>query len=566
MLPLIQYAKMTELELHEYLLGNYPKESQFCECKEFKNLKHFVKGHEGDDIISYISAISNMEGGHLIVGIEDKTLNIIGIHDFNSYTPENIILKILEQTPNLNSEGFHIESYETSDSKKTIWIIHIPKHQPRKPVLAHNKPWQRIEDCLVRMRPERERAILNEPLSVIEDWSANICPDATIKDLSETAITKARENYKSKFPEQAKEVDQWDNVKFLNKIKLLRQGWITRAAIILLGKQEAESHINPAIAKIRWILKDKDNTEKDYAILSCPLLLSADEVYSKIRKIKYRYMNSGSLFPEEVDQYEPYVIREAINNCIAHQDYSLGGFINVVENEDGFLTFSNLGSFIPGDIEKVIRDDAPEEHYRNPFLAHAMFNLKMVDTIGSGIRRMFNFQRQRFFPMPDYNLENNKVTVKITGKVLDPEYAEVLAQVPNLTLDAIILLDKVQKKLDITPEEIKHLKGKGLIEGRKPNFYISAALAKVTGQKALYSKNKGFNNQYYLDLILKAIKEHQTITRRDIDELITEKLPEVYNPKQKKIKINNLISELRNKGKIQNLGNDRNPIWTSNNE
>lgn len=557
---------MTEQELHEYLLKNYPKESQFCEWKEFKNLKHFVKGHEGDDIISYISAISNMDGGHLIVGIEDKTLSIIGIHDFNSYTPENIILKILEQTPNLNSEGFHIESFETSDSKKTIWIIHIPKHQPRKPVLAHNKPWQRIEDSLVRMRPERERAILNEPLSVIEDWSACICPDATIKDLSETAITKARENYKRKFPEQAKEVDQWDNVKFLNKIKLLRQGRITRAAIILLGKQEAESHINPSIAKIRWILKDKDNTEKDYTILSCPLLLSADEVYSKIRKIKYRYMNSGSLFPEEVDQYEPYVIREAINNCIAHQDYSLGGFINVVENEDGFLTFSNLGSFIPGDIEKVIREDAPEEHYRNPFLAHAMFNLKMVDTIGSGIRRMFNFQRQRFFPMPDYNLENNKVTVKITGKVLDPEYAQVLAQAPNLTLDAIILLDKVQKKLDITPEEIKHLKGKGLIEGRKPNFYISAALAKVTGQKALYSKNKGFNNQYYLELILKAIKEHQTITRKDIDELITEKLPEVYNPKQKKIKINNLISELRNKGKIQNLGNDRNPIWTSNNE
>lgn len=557
---------MTELELHEYLLKIYPKESPDCEWKEFKNLKHFVKGHEGDDIISYISAISNMEGGHLIIGIKDKTMNIIGINDFSAYTSENIILKILEQTPNLNSERFHIESFETSDSKKTIWIIHIPKHQPRKPVLAHNKPWQRIEDSLVRMRPEREHAILNEPLSVIEDWSAGICPDATIKDLSEIAITKARENYKSKFPEHTKEVDQWDNVKFLNKIKLLRQGQITRATIILLGKQEAESHINPSIAKIRWILKDKDNTEKDYAILSCPLLLSADEVYSKIRKIKYRYMNSGSLFPEEVDQYEPYVIREAINNCIAHQDYRLGGFINVVENEDGFLTFSNLGSFIPGDIEKVIRDDAPEEHYRNPFLAHAMFNLKMVDTIGSGIRRMFNFQRQRFFPMPDYNLENDRVTVKITGKVLDPEYAQVLAQIPNLTLDAIILLDKVQKKLVITREEIKHLKMRGLIEGRKPNFYISAALAKVTGQKALYSKNKGFNNQYYLDLILKAIKEHQTITRKDIDELIAEKLPEVYSPKQKKIKINNLISELRNKGKIQNLGNDRNPIWTSNNE
>ena len=443
-------------------------------------------------------------------------------------------------------------------------MFHIPKHQPRKPILAHNKPWQRVEDCLVRIRSERERSILNEPLTKIDDWSAVICPEAKIDSLSGEAILKARENYKNKFPEQVPEVDQWDDITFLNKAKLTIRGQITRTAILLLGKPESEHFINPSIAKIRWILKDKDNIEKDYTILSCPFLLNADEIYNKIRKIKYRYMRDGTLFPDEIDQYEPFTIREAINNSIAHQDYSLGGYINVVESENGILTFSNLGSFIPGNIERVIRENAPEEHYRNPFLVSAMFNLKMVDTIGSGIRRMFNFQRQRFFPMPDYQLSDNKVTVSIIGKVLDIDYARILAQIPSLTLLEIMLLDKVQKKEHLIDSEIKRLREKKLIEGRKSNLYISVTLAKAVGQKAAYSKNRGFNKEYYLDFIVKAVKEHGSVSRKDIDDLIWDKLPDMYDNKQKKVKINNLITELSRKGMIRNTGNDRNPVWVSN--
>lgn len=536
---------MTEKELKQYVQAHFPKESPSCEWKEFRNLKHFVKGHEGEDIISYVSAISNMEGGHLVVGVEDATLNITGINDAHNYTPENIVLKILEQTPNLSSEGFYVEPFTTTDTLKTVWVFHIPKHLSRKPVLAHNKPWQRVENSLVRMRPEREQAILNEPLAIIDDWSAEICADAVITDLSETAISKARENYKNKFPEQAAEVDQWTDIIFLNKARLTKRGKITNAAIVLLGKPEAEHFINPAVAKIRWILKDKDNIEKDYVVLSCPFLLNAEEIYHKIRKAKYRYMRDGSLFPDEVDQYEPYVIREAINNCIAHQDYRLGGYINVVENEDGYLTFSNLGSFIPESIERVIREDAPEEHYRNPFLATAMFNLKMVDTIGSGIKRMFNYQRQRFFPMPDYKLTGNKVVVNVIGKVLDVEYSRVLAQIPSLSLEEIIMLDKVQKKVDITDWEIKWLRGKKLIEGRKPNFYISGTVAKVTGHKATYIRNMAFDDAHYKVMITSYLKKFIKGKRNEIENLIIPKLSEVLDEKQKKDKVKNILQAMR---------------------
>lgn len=234
--------------------------------------------------------------------------------------------------------------------------------------------------------------------------------------------------------------------------------------------------------------------------------------------------------------------------------------INVVEMDDQ-LIFTNLGSFIPGSVEKVVKDDAPEEHYRNRFLASAMFNLKMVDTAGGGIKKIFNFQRERFFPMPDYDFSGGKVKVTISGKILDIEYARLLARNRDLTLEEIMMLDKVQKKQFLTEFEEKHLKSRKLIEGRKPNYYIGIKVVEKTGQKAAYSKNKAFDKGYYLDLIEKSIREHSSLGRSDVDELLWKKLPDWMDEKQKKIKINNLLSELRKKGKIENKGTFKMPKW-----
>ena len=106
------------------------------------------------------------------------------------------------------------------------------------------------------------------------------------------------------------------------------------------------------------------------------------------------------MFPEEGYTYDPQVIREALNNCIAHQNYELGGKINVIENEEENLVFTNVGSFLPVTIENVIKADAPSAFYRNRLLSDAMVNLSMIDTIGSGIKKMFISQKKKFFLYP----------------------------------------------------------------------------------------------------------------------------------------------------------------------
>ena len=545
---------MTEFELKSFLKENFPKENEKCEWKEFKSLKSSISARQGEDLISYISSISNMEGGNIILGIEDKTLKIIGIQDFHDYNIDNIKYRILGNCTNLSSEGFDIVEYVTSDTNKIVWIVKVPKHQFRLPVYAHKKAWQRIGDNLVPMTKERLNNILNENL-IIEDWSKKIIEGVSIEDLDEEAIKKARKEFIKRNPKYIDEIEKWDNIKFLDKAKLTIQGKITRACFILLGKEEEEHYLDSAV-KIRWNLKTLENQDKDFEIFSIPLILSVDEIYKKIRNLKYRYLREGTLFPDEVLRYDPFVIREPLNNAIAHQDYSKKGRINLVEFEDDHLIFTNLGTFLPKTVENVVLKDSPEEFYRNTFLVEAMRNLGMIETQGGGIRKVFNFQKQRFFPMPEYDFSDEKVKVTIVGKVINEEFAKILIKNPEITLEDTLILDKVQKRKKLTDDEFIYLKKKKFIEGRKGSNYISYNVIEPTKNKDLladYINNRSLDDRHFKELILEFISKSGKAKRKDIDNFIIPKLSSALTDSKKKNKVTNLLSSLRMEGKIKSL-------------
>jgi ATP-dependent DNA helicase RecG len=530
-------------------------ENEIVEFKQAKNNFHF------NDLGKYFSALSNeanlkhQSNAWLLFGVADNR-QVVG----SNFRPERKNLdslkrEIAEKTTNRIT---FIEIHEVQHERGRGILFEIPAAPKGFPIAFEGHYYGRDGESLSPLNLEEIERIRAQV--TFTDWSAVIVPDANLEELDEEALRVARENFKNKFPEKAEEANNWDDITFLNKAKLTIKGKLTRTALLLLGKDEAEHLLLPADVKIRWLLKDHQGNDRDYALFGMPLLLAVNKVYAKIRNLKYRYLPDGTLFPEEIDQYEPYAIREALNNCIAHQDYTLAGRINVVEGEES-LTFTNPGSFVPGDVQRVVIEDAPEEHYRNRFLATAMFNLKMVDTAGGGIRKLFLFQKARFFPLPDYDISDNRVKLTLTGKVLDLDYARSLATNGDLTLIEIMALDKVQKRQLLSDEEEKRLKAKSLIEGRKPNFYIAQTLVKKTGQKASYSNNKGFDKQYYIDLICKAVREHGSLTRKDIDELLWNKLPDWMDDNQRKNKVTNLIAECRRSGKIANHGSDSQPKW-----
>lgn len=510
--------------------------------------------------MSYVAAISSMNGGQLIIGVEDGTLNIIGT-DTHNYDAHASTLRLVRECSNLPTEGLKIEEIKTDDTGKLVWIIHIPKHQPRLPVYAHKKLWQRVEDNLIEMSKSRLEHILNEPLAV-DDWSAQIIPEATIEDLDPRAIAKAREKFKELFNgKRDSEIDSWSDEVFLNKAKLTRKSAITRTTIILLGKSESDHFLNPSICKIRWFLRDSHDSNKDFRVFTIPMILAIDEVGALVRNTTYTYTIAGSMFPESMSRYDAFTLREPLNNAIAHQDYSRRCHIDIVEYEDEKLCFKNAGHFIPESIEAVVTNDFPESYYRNPALVEAMRNVRMVDTEGGGIKKLFIQQRKRFFPMPDYNITDNDVICTIEGRVLDENFANILVSNSALSLSDIILLDSVQKRRPIQHEAANYLRKKGFIEGRYPNLFLSSKIVAPTshvGLKASYIKNRSFDDSYFKRLIIDYIREYGKANRADLVTLIANKLPEYMSEKQRYDKLTNLLSSLKRKGLLEYNGR----FWT----
>lgn len=520
------------------------------EVVEFKEAK---KQYDFDKIGKYFSALcneANLKGERsawLIFGVKDSDKSIVG-SQFRIKRADLDSLKA-EIANHTTGRLTFIEIYEINTSDGRVVLFEIPTAPKGIPISWKGHYYGRDGEELNALNLEEVERIREQARS--EDWSAVTIKSATVDDLSSEAILKARESFKRKNSHLIGEIDSWDDITFLNKAKVCIKGKITRAAIILLGKSEAEHFINPATAKISWILRDRDNVEKDYQHFTCPLLLNTEKVFNKIRNLKYRYIPYATLFPDEVDQYDAYIIREGLNNCIAHQDYTLGGKINVVEHEDGKLIFLNSGSFIPSSIEEVVIADAPEPIYRNPFLVEAMINLNMIDAIGSGIKRMFTIQRKKYFPLPEYEFGDSKVKLTITGKVVDINYARKVASMPDLSLTDIIALDKVSKRKNLNDSEIRNLKTKRLIEGRKPNFHISATVAKVTGEKADYIRQRGIDDDYCQKIILDYLNEFGQGKREDFETILLDKLPDVLDLKQKQNKIKNILQKMKRKRKIR---------------
>jgi len=533
-----------------------PHESEWLEFKA----NHF----EPQPLGEYLSALANSAcllgkpRAYLVFGIEDGSHAVVGT-DFDPQVEKGVGNQLLPLWLSLGLQpntGFEIHSFIYHGQRIVIFEIHPAFDQPVK---FYSKAYIRDGSSKTELAryPEKQRQIWQRRV----DWSAQICERATLSDLDQAAIAKARIEYKTKYPAKSSEVDGWDNAIFLNKAKLTIHNAITNAALLLLGLPESTSLLTPAVARISWLLKNERNEDQDYEHFEPPFLLNVDKVLARIRNLTVRELPSGTLFPVEMSQYDPWVIREALHNCIAHQDYGLRGRIQVVETPQG-LSLTNVGGFLPGRVETVIEQDSPLEIYRNPFLAEAMVNLNMIDTQGGGIKRMFQTQRRRFFPMPDFDLsQSDRVVVSIQGRILDERYTRLLMSRTDLDLSTIMLLDRVQKNQTISADESKRLKAAGLVEGRYPNLVVAAEIAAATGQKAKHISYRGFNNQYYSDLIVELIRKHQPVTREDIDKLLLDKLPEVLSKKQKLTKIHNLLQELATAELIRNDGGRKFSRW-----
>ena len=549
----------TDIQLKEKIMQMLESfESEVVEFKEAKTNYSF------NDIGKYFSALSNEAN---IRGFQEAWL-VFGISNDKKFTGTEFrkqggLQSLKKELVNGTNERLtFLEIYELSMHKCRIIAFQIPPAIRGIPTTWQGAAYAREHESLCPL-PMNKVDLIRSQIGM--DWSKEIVKEASVEDLDPAAVKKARELFSKRQSDRGKAqeiLSKLSDVEVLNKAGITIKGKITRTALLLLGKSESAYFFDGFIPRITWTLYNADNSVKAYEHFDMPMLLAVDKVYNKIRNEKYRYIaGRQTLFPDEVNQYEPELIKEIINNCIAHQDYRMRGKINVEEFEDK-LVFINEGAFIPETIETALEPGYKPPYYRNVFLCNAMVNLYMIDTNSMGIPMMYQIQRDKCFPLPTYDLSiANRVRVTVYGKILDKNYTQLLHADTELNMRMVFLLDKVQKQEVISKESFKLLKRQGLVEGRYPNIFVSFKVADLVGQKAAYIRNRGLEDDICKQLIVKALEAMGEASKREIMEVLENALPEVLDEGQKSKKVSNLLQAMKKEGLVAAEGKTRHAKW-----
>jgi ATP-dependent DNA helicase RecG len=531
------------------------------ECVEFKDAND---NFPTSDIGKYFSALSNeanlrgIPSAWLVFGVDNKSRRIIG----TTYRTQKDRLHSLKHQIAQDTEpsvSFR-EIHELTTPDGRVVLFEIPSAPRGIPIAWKTHYYARNGESLDGLSITKQDEIRAQSLA--DDWSAIVCKDATVADLDPEALAKAREifggRYRDRIPEAT--VREWDDATFLEHAKLTVRGGITRACLLLLGRQQVTTLLNPYVAELSWKLEGQ---ERGYEHFHPPFLLNTSKLFQRIRNLRLSLLPPGQLLPVDISKYDERIILEALHNCVAHQDYTRCEQVLVIERL-GELEFQNAGEFFDGTPDDYIRGNRSPRRYRNRFLAEAMVTLRMIDTMGFGIRDvMWKGQAGRYLPLPDYDLsEPGHVKLRIQGRFMDENYSRALLTHADLPWPDVLALDTIQKGGVPEDDLVLGLRHRGLIEGRKPKLHVAADVAAATETEAEYLHHRGFDDAYYCDMIVEYLRKFDSAKRAKFNRLLENKLSDLLTPAQRRSKIHNLLQRLQREGKIKVEGYGQAGIWT----
>ena len=300
------------------------------EVVEFKEANNDYNKRKIGEYFSAISNEANLKGlqfGWLVFGVRNKDKMIVGSDYRNKKGLDTLKYEISQSTTGGISFIDIFEVYPVVDGEeKRVVMFQIPAAATAIPTGWNDHFYGRYGESLGALSVEELDRIRGQEK---KDWSKQIVEGATIDSLCKEAILVARDKYKRRMnrPHITEETDAMSDMEFLVKHKLIINNKVTNAAMILLGKSDYD-HLLNSPPQIMWRLYGSDGRDKGYEIFSIPFLTEAEKVFTKIRNLPYRYMLSQtSLFPADTQQYDSWMLRELLNNCIAHTEMRKKGMI-----------------------------------------------------------------------------------------------------------------------------------------------------------------------------------------------------------------------------------------------
>ena len=346
----------------------------------------------------------------------------------------------------------------------------------------------------------------------------------------------------------------WDDETFLNKAKVCIGGKITRTAIILLGKAGSRSLSGRFASAIELDLEGQGRDGAGLqalwpAVPSCRRCGAGQRPQSDVPGAAW-----GTLFPVELLQYDPWVLRETLHNAIAHQDYPISGRINVVEFEDR-LVVANMGAFLARRRGERHSSGCPVQRLS-----------ECVPGPGDGRPGHDRHHRQRHQThlsspeeafLPHAGLQPDRAPRGSGADHRQGDRREVHPDADGEGRPRPLGRDRPGQGAEGEADQRGRVQGSEGEEtgGRaRPNLFVSAEIAAATETQADYIKKRAFDKDHYKKMVVAYLTKFGEAKREDIDKLLIDKLSDALDEDQKRNFITNLLQEMRKDGVLDREG------------
>ena len=476
-------------------------------------------------ILGYVTALCNEGGGYLVLGMEDAYPHQVVGTKQNKGTIgelESNIYRDISIRPSI------YELYEDETTKeRRVLVIDVPGRPIGKLFRFEDVPLMRVGEELKPMSDEEIFKILQEQEP---DFSSEICSTVSINDLDTEAIRILKQKYatKQKNPNFLTLPDE----QVLSDLQLMKEGKVTYAALILVGKREKLIELLPQASVILEYRKSENLVPYDNRYTySEPFYKMIDMLWHDInlRNDKIDVNDNSYIF--NIPFFNEDVIREAINNAIAHRDYRRTSE-TVIKQYPQKLIVMNAGGFPLGvSIDNLLRVQSTP---RNRLLADVLEKTGVVERSGQGIDKIFKNTLSEGKDSPDYSHSDSfRVELHLSAIIKDKAFAMFLeseqrdlAEEDRLSVFDVISLNEVRqgKSQSVEKDSIEKLLSCGLIEKRgrtRGTYYIlSKSYYEFSGQEGEYSQKDDWGINQVMSVIMPHLTKFGKAKMKDFAKLL----------------------------------------------
>ena len=507
-------------------------ESPHLDFKPWNNPKDDMK-----IALEYAACFANGDGGVVIFGVSDK---IIGrskaIHGVSGHNLDTWRRGIFDGTrPHLEVD---VEELKVPEGTGCLLIVRVPKGYFPPYGTSQGLFKRRIGKNCMPIDPGEFVSI--RVSSGALDWSGQTASGISMEDLDPLEIARARSFLRSRNPESP--LLSLSDTAFLQGIEAVRNGAVTNTGLLLFGKPEIISEKIPQ-SQVHYVHQISETQVARNDLWRMSLL----QIIEKLEGIFSSPLNPEEeipvgLFRLRIPAFPLEVVREAVLNAVTHRDYSQPGEV-LVRHSTHELAVTSPGGFIGGiTLRNILRH---EPVARNRTLANAFLKLRLVESAGTGRRKIFISMLQYGKRIPRYEADESHVTLRVFNGAFDHAMARLIANWQahgkDIGLDGLMILTYLKSHRYIRTSDAEALlqvdrdealeildqmsdPKRGILERRghthEATFYLTKSVARDLIGNVGYTTAKGIDRVRYPELVRGYVEDHGSISNKECRQLL----------------------------------------------